>query len=251
VVAIPWYANKSAVISAGMMPGLTGLLPRLLAADIPGARRLTGWVGGRDRFTVTAALDYLASAGSFGQAFAVWRDGRRVPDGTGPRGGVGVPFFPGPVSVSPFLSTEIERLVSALRIPEAAWYSVFDGEHLWQALSQSGGTPPERAPIVSRAADLDLFGAAPYQLVVVELAGDGRTETVVLRGSGASRLTGLTAALATRAVLDGTVPPGVHHAADVLRPQWTVDELCGSGGVSVERYPGPADRYALVEEGAL
>ncbi|MCI4066435.1 hypothetical protein MRQ36_29325 [Micromonospora sp. R77] len=52
------------VISAGLMQGLSAAA-RLLAAAGP-VRRLAGHVGGRDRFTTTAAEDYLRSG--FGQA---------------------------------------------------------------------------------------------------------------------------------------------------------------------------------------
>jgi hypothetical protein len=247
------WENGSAIISAGMMPGLTGILPRALAATVSRPVRLTGWVGGRDRFTVTAAEDYLASAADFGQALAVWRGGRRVADRTGARNGVTVSFFPGPVAVTPYLSTEAERVATVLGVPDAAWYSVFDGEHLWQALTRPADTGvAQRARQLSRAADLDLFGTGAYQLVVVEVAGVQETQTLVLRGTGASALTGLTAALTARAVRGGAVPAGVHHAADVLDPQWTVERLRGCPEVSaLERYDGPAQRYASVEEGAL
>lgn len=242
-----------AVISAGMMPGLTGILPRALAATVSRPVRLTGWVGGRDRFTVTAAEDYLASSTDFGQALAVWRGGRRVPDRTGAQNGVTVPFFPGPVATSPYLSTEAERVAMVLGLPDAVWYSVFDGEHLWQALTRPDGTDlAQRARHLSRAADLDLFGSHPYQLVVVELAGTEEAATLVLRGIGASALTGLTAALTARALAETAIPHGVHHAADVLDPQWTVERLRDCPEVTaLDRFDGPAQRYALVEEGAL
>jgi saccharopine dehydrogenase-like NADP-dependent oxidoreductase len=62
------------VLSAGMLPGLTGLLPRQLVVER--GSRLVCYVGGQDRFSLGAATDYLAVVnGSAGRTFAVWRNG--------------------------------------------------------------------------------------------------------------------------------------------------------------------------------
>jgi hypothetical protein len=205
------------VISAGMMPGLTGLLPRYLVGSDPGAR-LVGWVGGRDRFTETAALDYLAVDEGYGEPLALWRDGRPVPRGLTPLVDVDLPHFPEPVTAQPYLATETQRMARALQLSEVRWYSVFAGERLRQAIRQAGGADPRiAARRVRAAAELDLFGRRPYQQIVLELTGV-RAATLVLRGTGASALTGATAALAVVAVHNGQVPAGVHHAAEVLDP---------------------------------
>jgi len=242
-----------AVISAGMLPGLTGVLPRLVAPGLTPPLRLTGWVGGRDRFTETAALDYLATAGSFGATFAGWRAGRRVPGVATARTGVDAPLFPGPVAATPYLSTEAERVAIDLGLTDATWFSVFDGDHLWQALGQGADRDPrERAAAISRAADLDLFGADPYQLVVVEIAGATGARTAAVRAAGASALTGAVAAVATRAVLAGAVPAGTHHAAEVLDPEWTVKQLAGCAAIrDVAVTEGLAADAAVVDEGVL
>lgn len=244
--ALDWPGT--AVISAGMMPGLTGLLPLLLIDGVERPLRLTGWVGGRDRFTVTAALDYLAAFDRFGETFAAWRGGRRVSRAAVADPAARVPFFPGPVAATPYLSTETEALARGLGVADATWFSVFDGEHLWQALTRQpgGATVEERAARLSRAAELDLFGHDPYQLIVAELAGPSAARTLVVRGAGANELTGATAAMAAMAVLSGDVPAGVHHAADVLDPRWAAGLLAG-----VEVFDGPAWEAAVVEEGVL
>lgn len=255
VASLPWQSGRVAVLSAGMMPGLTGLLPRLLAAEVPEPRRLTGWVGGRDRFTVTAAHDYLASAFGFGEPLAAWRDGQRRPAAARVETDAAVPGFPGPAAVMPYLSTEAERLARDLGLREATWYSVFEGEHLWRVLSAPGDAaadPRERARRVVRAADVDLFGAAGYQMVVLEMAGTDTVRSLTLRGTGASELTGLTAALAAEAVRGGQVDPGTHHAADALDPAWLRRALDAClPEVALDLIDGPAPVGGLVEEGAL
>jgi hypothetical protein len=236
------------VVSAGLMPGLTGLLPRYLAGIAPpeGAR-LTGYVGGRDRFTATAALDYLAAEG-YGEPLAAWRAGRRRSRALPPLAHVALPYFPEPVTAQPYLSTETERLARRLRLAEVDWYSVFAGERVLAVLRAGSSDHASTAARLCRAAELDLFGLRPYQMVVL-LLGDS---ALVLRGAGASALTGAMAALATRAVWAGEVPTGVHHAAEVLdaaptvgrlRECLAVEELSVLNGLSMARIE--------IEEGAL
>ena len=233
---------RPVVLSAGMMPGLTGLLPRYLAGPYGreqlAATRLTGYVGGRDRFTATAALDYLAVDG-YGEPLAAWRDGARRSRVLVPLDGVRPPSFPEPVTAAPYLAGETERLARRLGLGEVHWYSVFAGTRVLGALRGTGG-PAQ----LCRAAELDLFGHEPYQHLVIELSG--RIDAaLVLRGTGASALTGAAAAIATRAVHAGEVPGGVHHAAEVLDPAASAGLLRGSPAVrelTVAEY---------VEEGVL
>lgn len=215
----------TAMISAGMMPGLTALLPRYLARLTPGApRALTGYVGGRDRFTVTAAADYFRGGTSFGVARMVLRNGMRILE-TAPQP-EDLPFYPEKASATAFLSTETERLCARLGIADAGWYSVFAGEHVSAVMRGAAD-----AEALAHAAALDSFGRQTYQLIVVELATSSQTKTLVLRGSGASELTGEFAALSAHAVAGKRIPAGVHHAGEILDPAEAVARLRDSASV--------------------
>ena len=203
------------LLSAGLMPGLTGLLPRYLAR--PGARRLVGYVGGRDRFTATAALDYLAAGDGYGEPLAAWRNGVRVSRALGVHQAV-PPGFDETVTLQPYLSTETERLAVAVGLSDVDWYSAFAGDRVLAVLRQPS---TDQAARLCRAAELDLFGVTPYQLIVLDLDGT----TLVLRGTGASALTGAAAAAATVAVWRDEVPAGLHHAAEILDPATAVNRL--------------------------
>jgi hypothetical protein len=199
--------ERVAVISAGLMPGLTALLPRLLATvNQVSSRCLTGYVGGRDRFTWTAAEDYLRSG--FGRA-GVGLAGGAVVD-RAVRTDAELPFCAEPGTAVPYLSTELRRVAGTLGVTDVEWYSLFTGPHLRAALRR-----PLSAAALVRAADLDTFGHEPYQMIVVEFDA---ARTVLLRGRGASDLTGAFAALTATAVARGEVPAGVHHAGEVLDP---------------------------------
>jgi hypothetical protein len=252
--------NRPVVLSAGMLPGLTGLLPRRLGVR-PGAR-LVCYVGGQDRFSPAAAADYLAAVkGSTGRAFAVWRNGSRVQRAGVPPLDGDVPYFPEPAAGVPFLSPEAERLARDLGLAELISYTVLPGRRLRATLAATL-TDAVDAEAVVRASELDLFGRARYQRLVFQLRDDPARPTVVLSGRGSSELTGATAAMTALAVLDGAVPPGLHFAAAILDPVGATARLATSAavtslrifdagaGLRVPAGPRPVAEEAL-EEGTI
>ncbi|MFD1939800.1 hypothetical protein ACFSKW_50925 [Nonomuraea mangrovi] len=218
------------VLSAGMLPGLTGLLPRLLVTE-PGGR-LVCYVGGQDLFTIAAATDYLAAVDrSAGRTFAVWRGGSRVERAGVPVIEGDVPHFSEPASGVPFLSPEMERLASRLHLAELVFYSVFPGRRLRAALVAAQRDAVDAEAVV-RASELDAFGRSRYHRLVFQLRGEPTMPTIVLSGRGSSELTGATAAMTALAVLEGAVAPGLHFAADVLDPAWARERLLAADAVT-------------------
>ncbi len=251
--------HRTAVLSAGLLPGLTGLLPRILSVDgIEEPSGLVGYVGGLDRFTLTAATDYAASvANGFGQSRAAWRDGHRVERVLSPVTAMELPFFKDPVAAHPYLSTEMERAAASLNLRTVTFYNVFAGPHLGAALGQLAGDGRAMATRLVEASELDTFGRDCYQRLVFQLDGTRRghpeTKTVVLSGSSAGELTATMVAMATVAITAGGVPPGVHFAADVVDPQDALARLRGAAAVvGVEVFDRPiVSDDDDVEEGAF
>lgn len=248
------------VLSAGMLPGLTGLLPRRLVTERGG--RLVCYVGGQDRFSVGGAADYLAVVnGSVGRTFAVWRNGCRVERSDAPGLEGEVPYFSEPASGVPYLSPEMERLARRLHLAELVFYTVFPGARLRETLAATRTGSVDTEAVV-RASELDLFGRTRYQRLVFQLRGDPAMPTLVLTGRGSSELTGATAAMTAQSVLEGTIPPGLHFAADVLDPEWAGQRLRTADAVTEFRMfeAGPVAHVPSggrgipapgVEEGAL
>jgi hypothetical protein len=221
--------GRSAVLTAGLMPGLTGLLPEWLARTaFDEVRSLTAYVGLVDRLTPAGAGDYLLSlGGGHGVAQAAWRRGARVARALDPVPDAALPFFPGRVSAYPFLSTEAERLATSLTLEELSWYNVFDGGgRLLGALGRLTSAMVGEADLdaagkeLVQAAELDLFGREPYQLLLFQLdgvaGGEPRTRTLLLRGTDTYELTGFVAAVAAVAIRDGQVLPGLYYATEAL-----------------------------------
>jgi hypothetical protein len=240
--------GRTAVVSAGLMPGLSGLLPRCLAACFDRPVRLTGYAGGLGRLTPAAAADYLA--GDAGEPLAAWRQGRRVSRALVPLRDVELPPFPGRVTAQPYLGAELECVARSLGLAEADWYNVLDGLHLPAALARG-----QDAADVARASELDLFGRTPYQLLVLELAGEVRggpaCRTLVLRAGDGIELTGAVTALAALAVLAGEVPFGVHPAWTTLTPEAWLGRLRGLPEVEALDVMDGSAAGVAVEEGEL
>ncbi|CAM5709886.1 saccharopine dehydrogenase NADP-binding domain-containing protein [Streptomyces afghaniensis] len=247
---------RTAVIGAGLMPGLAGLLPGVLVADggLDRPRTLTVRVGGLPHFPPAAARDFmdrLARPG--GEVTAVWRGGRRVAGALGVERGVRLPYFPGAVTAIPYLTEEAVGVARRYGLDEVRWYTVFGGEHTRAVLDRyRAGLPPgrsvdEAATELSRATLTDLAGRAPHQLVTCEL--DGRA--LVLTGTDSSALTGTAAAHAALAVLKGELPPGQLHFAALPDSARLARRLAESPAVTGLRLlDGPLAELPL-EEGIL
>ncbi|HEX5494386.1 MAG TPA: saccharopine dehydrogenase NADP-binding domain-containing protein [Mycobacteriales bacterium] len=259
-------AGRTVVLSAGMLPGLSGLVPRWLAERCPGsASRLTAWTGGLDECGRTVATDLLLSgdeAGTarYGQSLAAWRAGRVVTRVLRPAEDVELPFFPGRVSTHPFLSAEAERLAGALGLSELDWFTVFPGSHLRRVLGRLGARVPSDAEALAEASDqvvrasrLDLAGRRPYYRLAFALDSDTHRRGAVVHVSDSYRLTATVAVLALTAIARGRVPPGLHYAAEVLDPTDTVDRLRRAGAVDAIEIVEPVDGADIqtVERGAL
>ncbi|MGW2383426.1 saccharopine dehydrogenase NADP-binding domain-containing protein [Streptomyces sp. NPDC001658] len=260
----PPYARllrwRTAVIGAGLMPGLAGLLPGLLAGGRereeggPRGGTLTVRVGGLPDFPPAAARDFmdrLARPG--GEVTAVWRDGRRVPGTLAVERAARLPYFPGAVTAIPYLTEEAVAVAGRYGLREVRWYTVFGGEHTRAVLDRHrAGLSPGRsvaaaADELSRATLTDLAGRTPYQAVTCEL--DGRS--LVLTGTDSSALTGTSAAHAALALLSGELPRGQLHFADLPDPARLTRRLAQAPAVTGLRLlDGPLAELPL-EEGIL
>ncbi|MFE3456761.1 saccharopine dehydrogenase NADP-binding domain-containing protein [Nocardiopsis aegyptia] len=228
-------ARRSAVFSAGLMPGLSGLLPRLLAENGPLAR-LDAYVGGATAIGTLSAVDALLTRGpGFGTAQALWRDGRVVEHGLAPLRGVVLPGFRDRVHAVPFLSAEARALAADLDVDELRNYTVYVSERIPEALARAwadidaGGDLDAHVPAVVAAADGDVaVGGSWYTLLFHARArdrgGSGPTR-LLLRTPESYALSGVVTALAAGALVAGKVPAGAHAAADVLDAHAVLDAL--------------------------
>lgn len=242
-------AGRRIVLAAGALPGLSGLLPRWLAAGLGAIDDLTAYFAVADRFTKAAAEDYLEGVlGNDNEPLAAWRNARAIPDAVHRQHNLTLPYLTDPVSAFPFLDGESRQLARDLNLTNGTWYSVIEGDHLVSALDRARGlTRAEAVDGVCRAAALDLAGRTARTTFLVEARHAVRTRTAVLRGPGISTLTGAIAGITLSAIND--VPPGAWCAANVLDPIATIDRLRPIARVFA--LEAAIEGLVVVEEGAL
>lgn len=225
------------VLSAGIMPGLTALLPRYVAADLDNPKGLVAFIGGMDRFTKTAARDYVASLrNQHGLSSAAWRSGRALRT-LKPIHDAEVHHFPRPVSAMPYLSQENERVAQQLCLASGDWYNVFEGQHIKSAFAEiqhllSAGDAEEAADLLCRAAELDVSGRRPYKVLSCIVEDEHRSQGVVLRTFDGYELSGAIASFAALDVRDGKLPAGLSFAGEVMEPKSTIERLSKSPSVA-------------------
>ncbi|MFI6785112.1 saccharopine dehydrogenase NADP-binding domain-containing protein [Micromonospora sp. NPDC050276] len=216
-------AGRIALLSAGALPGLSGLLPRHLANIVGQATRLDAYLGGVAPLTPAAAGDVLLSRGpEHGTPGASWRDSTVRERSIAPRRHLSLAAFPRPVDAFPFLSTEALRLARALQIGQVNWYTAFGGDRLPEQLALSWALQAtDTADLVNAAAeDVQRHGTWYGQEFHLWDADDAEAPAAVLSLTcdDSYELSGFMAAATTNAVLAGEIPAGVHFAADVLKP---------------------------------
>lgn len=218
--------QRCVIFSAGLMPGLSGLLPRLLVDDEDVPPCLAVYAGGAVPLTRVSAIDAMLTRGPrFGTPFAVWRDGAVVERTLEPVRGARLPGFDGPVDAIPFLSVEAAALGATLRLPELRGYAVYISTNLPDALAMSWADEEtdveDHAVAVIAAAAADVAEVDPHYVLLArtEPTDDGRLGQLRLRTPDPYGLSGVVAALAADAVLGGRIPAGRHLAADVLDAQ--------------------------------
>jgi hypothetical protein len=226
-------SQRPAVFSAGLMPGLSGLLPRLLLDGSPVAR-LDVYVGGSVEISTASAVDALLTRGpKFGHALAMWQDGQVVPHSLAPLRSITLPGFRGRVHAVPFLSTEMIALASVAGLTELRNYTVYATDNLPQAFATAWADedrpPEEHADAIVEAARRDVAAHGRHYGVLAYArppAGSGLApRRVLLRTPDSYPLSGVVAAIAARQVAAGAVAPGPHYASEALDPETVTQEL--------------------------
>lgn len=269
----PLSAGRRVIHSAGSFPGLSGLLPRWLAArQFDRVHALRAWAGGREHCTPGAGADVLLSTvQGFGRAGAAWIDGRRVAGILPAMESVQIASFPGRVFAQPFLSQEMEGVAIALGLRHAQWHNVSPSIHATEVIGRWSGRLAAMASIddavltqavneLILTAQRDMAGGTPYYRLVLELdgehAGQPRRQRAVLRSSDSYRLSAAMAAATVLALADDTPPIGVHAADGILDADNVVAQLLAWHAVdAIDVVDLPllhdAEPGVLAEEGVL
>ncbi|WP_225804004.1 saccharopine dehydrogenase [Streptomyces sp. NK15101] len=213
-------AGAAAVLSVGLAPGLTNLLALRAHDDVRGADRLdlSVLIGAGERHGIDAVRWTVTGLGE-----PVAADPLRTV----------LPGFGGRI-VHPFPFSDQYTLASTLGVPEVTTRFCLDSRPLTAALFALRRTALARRPRLLTAAFGRVHLGGEGFAVRADAQRAGRSASWALTGHGQSRITGLVAAHATRELLAGRVPPGVHHI-EQLPSLADLPERLASHGVTVWR----------------
>lgn len=229
-------AQVPAIISVGLLPGLSGLFPKYVLERTANGRavlKLETYCIGRDAWTYNSAWDIVYSLGDFGQdrGFPVIRDGQH--HNVGFRAATRKVDFPAPVGrVTTMLvpAEELARLARQSGIAEARAYGSNVGPRAAMVCVLAKLLGMYRTPArVARAARWlvgasrrDMRRLAPVYGLKVDVSyadGDGASATLMIADT--YQATGVTIGIAARCLLEGpAIAPGVHllhEAIDAAR----------------------------------
>ncbi len=226
--------STAVIYAAGATPGLSGLLPRWLAAYFDKVESMVYYTGALDSFTAAAAEDYLTGvAGKDNEPLAAWKNGARCPAALRRRTGAVLPFFPREVALYPYFDAEAEFVATSLSLCDGEWYIAIDGEHVPPVLEKIRPLfLKDWKSAVKRlcmATELDAAGRQKYINFIVQLTGRkngaGIIRTLVLQAARPALLTGAVAAATAVAVLEGEIPAGVRPLAEIPEPAKVITRL--------------------------
>lgn len=226
-------SGKTIVIhAAGAIPGLSGLLPRWLGASFDQVDSLISYTGILDRFTISAAEDYLAGGIETNKPLATWQDGGCATRGLKKKK-IELPFFSREVHLYPYCDKETEFVAKSLGLNDGKWYLVNEGSRVAALLEeiriQFLTEPKTAVERICQASKLDAAGRAKYLRFIMQLDGliNGRkaTRTFVFQAENPSAVIGSVTAAAGMAVLEGSVPTGVSALSRIANLNAVIDKL--------------------------
>ncbi|MGL4686721.1 MAG: saccharopine dehydrogenase NADP-binding domain-containing protein [Commensalibacter sp.] len=233
------HKNKqsSAILAAGMLPGLSGLLPRNLAEDFDEIDHIVGYAGGIDYFSPAGAEEFIASlTNGFGRGGACLRDGTIQPSPYSPfisRELYGVPSF----DAYPFISSEFIHICKNLNIQNGDWFNIFFDKHVLDYISTIVMGKGHSTEFVDKdfidglikASALDAVGRTPFQLLAVEMKGKKQqlpfARTGIIHAGSGAKLSAAVSASAALAICRGDIPVGIYYAANMLSPDTTINDI--------------------------
>jgi NAD(P)H-binding len=234
------YAPVRAVLDCGMVPGLSGALPRWIAAQwrgqgkAPKALRLL--VGGRDKLLPTAAYDMVVAVEQRRSAATAVKQTSsiQVPR---PQASDVASFACSIDHVVGYDDAELEQLRQELAPCVVAAWAVYPGAASRQTLLKSTAQiePALAAQQVAAASAADCAGHATFQQLqvdawseIVATERDAPCDRLMLRCTDTSALCGAALAVAVMQVLSGKLPIGLHLGAEVLATDAALQDLLTS-----------------------
>ncbi len=216
------------LISAGMLPGLSGLLLRSAFSAFDRLYEAKGYALSCEPFSEGGAADFLASLDNgYGIAGVALRQGELQPCQQRER--MLLPLAQASAVAYPFMTSEWQRIGHLHRQTDLTWYNLFTSETLVHWLSQRAVSDTQSAQALVALSMQTFAGQQPQHVIAVEAYGERQGEfqrrACVIECPSGAQLTAAVTAFAARQMLQEQIPPGLHFAADVLPAAETLHYL--------------------------
>lgn len=213
------------VLSAGMLPGLSGLLLQSAASAFDTLESVTGYALSCEPYSPGGAADVIASLDNgYGTAGVALRQGMLQP--CAGIDNIQLPLAQTRASGSPFMTSEWQRIGARFPQTDLTWYNLFAADDVAGWLSRRDLHRADAAQTLV-ALSVRAFAGSPAQhLLAVEARGEIRGEpqqrACVLESDSGAKLTAAVTVFCALQMLQSGLPAGVHFAADVLHPAQTL-----------------------------
>lgn len=202
------------VLHAGVFPGLSGILLRLILEESQDlCRKLEVAVGGRYSFTRAAAADFEAEShlAGAGVPMACIREGNVVPAQNAEMRELPLTFRN--LKSFPYLSEEVQRIARHYKLCCVDSYTLVE-EKVFHAIA--GGLIKKDA--LMQVSSISRIPEA-YSVIIVRLEKNGSLINRFFIGDEPGKVSGIVSALAALQVVTGNVSPGFHYCSDIFVPE--------------------------------
>ncbi|SFR83652.1 saccharopine dehydrogenase NADP-binding domain-containing protein [Anaeromicropila populeti] len=258
------------IISAGSLPGLSGLLPIWLSKQgFDAVESMRAYSGGREAGSKNGCADIiLSSIGGFGIPDAYWNQGQIVREKMDRNEKEFIPGFPETVYKQRYFTQEITRVAHRLGLKEAQWFNVMTDKWInelilkacaSQMVDYSEYNLEKSVQEINEAAEKAIKGKATWYSIMIEMYGtvNGRQigKRVVVRSKDSIGISAMVAVCAAEALVKNALENGTLWAFEMLNPVEVVKRLQEEKVItSLELMDIPFDAESMeeaAEEGVL
>ncbi|MEY9975117.1 saccharopine dehydrogenase NADP-binding domain-containing protein [Lysinibacillus sp. RC79] len=255
------------ILSAGSFPGLSGILPCLLAQEgFDQIDNIIGYAGGEEAYSKGAAADImLSSIYGFGTANAFYKDEKIVRDiAQTEKINVTINGEENAVYAQRYITNETIRLAKKLHIPEAHWHNIYPNKAVFSLLQQAcillamKNTPEHLHQIVDDLmAKLTIFPVRQtWYTLVIEMIGKYQQQPIrrqaQLLCQNSFTISGIICALSVEAIIEGMIQEsGIYWACDILNPSIVMRELHEQCAIEDFIITSHTENDVSLEEGIL
>lgn len=256
------------VISAGVFPGLSGILLKWLSEKYDELQIVAGYAGGQEHCSWSATMDLLLSTKyDFGISNAEYCEGKVIRNSNGNNISTELPGISQKVYLQKFLSSETIRIAKQIKAQSVTWYTVLSNKDIFAKLAEAySGIIHEQdmdkisniASELSGISSMFADGGKRWYSIIIEtsgiIAGEFLKKRLVVQSRNSSMISGMVIGKSAEKILKNNYKPGIYWADEILEGDEILEELHKHG--IIENYqlvdiPFMTQEIEDYEEGVL